>query len=108
MRDETAGHRHNRLQQLMHEELESLSRDEVTDPRLQDVHCTLVELSVDYRSARVHFVTAPDHESAADIAKVEKAFVRATTFLQGRLAEALDLKRTPALRFVYDRDGAAR
>jgi ribosome-binding factor A len=28
--------------------------------------------------------------------------------LQGRLAEALDLKRVPALRFVYDRDGAAR
>ncbi len=92
----------------MHEEVESLIRDEVTDPRLQEVHCTLVELSVDYRSARVHFVTAPGKESPAEIAKVDKAFDRATAFLQSRLGEALDLKRVPALRFVYDRDGAAR
>jgi ribosome-binding factor A len=108
VRDENAGHRHTRLQQLIHEELESLVRDEVTDPRLEGVRCTSVELSVDYRSARVNFVLPPGDESPARIAKVDKAFERATPFLRARLGDALDLKRVPQLRFLYDRDGAAR
>lgn len=97
------GHRHERLQQLIFEELAGLFRDEVTDPRLDDVRCTGVELSVDYRSARVRFVLP----EGADLKKAERAFERAAAFLQTRLADALDLKRVPALRLVYDHDAAA-
>jgi len=49
---QAAGHRHARLQQILREELGALVRDELSDPRLDEVMVTSVELSVDYRNAR--------------------------------------------------------
>jgi ribosome-binding factor A len=95
--DEGAGHRHARLQGLIFEELRALLRDDVSDPALNDVTITAVVLSVDYRHARVHFALA-----TGDRAQAERAFVRATPFLRARLADAIDMKRVPDLRFVFD------
>jgi ribosome-binding factor A len=100
---EGGGHRHARLQSLMEEEIGALLRDEIVDPRLEDVRCTGVELSPDYRSARVRFLLPPERASARDIQQAERAFEKAGAFLRARLGEALDLKRVPELRFVYDR-----
>jgi ribosome-binding factor A len=100
------GHRHQRLQQLIDEELVALLRDEVQDPLLDDVRITSVELSVDYKSARVRW--AAFDESRAYVAKLDKALERATPFLRARLGEALDLKKLPTLSFMFDRDAAAR
>ena len=93
--DESAGHRHARLQSLILEELRSLLRDDVSDPALGDVLVTAVVLSIDYRHARVHYTSA--HRSRA-----EPALARATPFLRARLGEAIDVKRVPDLRFVHD------
>jgi ribosome-binding factor A len=106
MRDEHAGHRHTRLQQILREELESLLRDELTDPRLEGLRCTGVELSVDYRSARVRFFVPDENATPANLAKVMRGLERATPFLHARMGEALEMKRLPALHFVYDRDAA--
>src|SRR5258706_6887428 len=99
--DEGAGHRHARLQELVQRELESLLRDEMEDPRLAEVRVASVVLSVDYRHARVHFtvVRSPDG-SPVEPSAVSRALERATPFLRARLAEAVDLKRVPELRFV--------
>ncbi len=98
------GHRHERLQQLMAEELAGLLRDEVTNPILDDVRLERLELSVDYRAARVAFYTlAEAEETRASVERLEHALEKATPFLRRRLGEALDLKRLPELRFVYDR-----
>ena len=99
------GHRHGRLPQLIEEELAGLFRDEVTDPRLEGVRVSGVELSPDYRSARVRYVLRGD---TAELAKVERALERATPFLRARLGEALDLKRLPELVFKHDRDAEAQ
>ena len=95
----TSGHRAERLEQILLEEVGSLLRDEARDPRLGDVSTTRVELSVDYKSARVFYVLPEGVHQGA----VERALVRATPFLRARLAEALALKQVPALRFVHDR-----
>ncbi len=101
--DEAAGHRHARLQELIFEELRALLRDDVSDPALAEVALTGVVLSVDYRHARVHFAL-PGGEDDARRARptVERAFARATPFLRARVAEAIDVKRVPDLRFVFD------
>jgi ribosome-binding factor A len=96
-----AGHRHVRLQQIVEEEVAALLRDEVSDPRLAGVIVTRVELSVDYKNAKVGFVL-PRARPDADRVEVERALVRAGAFLRARLAEAVDLKAVPALRFVWD------
>lgn len=95
------GHRHARLQQLIAEELAALLRDEVVDPRLEDVRVASVALSVDYRSARIGYVTQGNRQ------QVERGLERAAAFLRRRIGEALDLKRIPQLKFVYDADAAA-
>jgi ribosome-binding factor A len=99
------GHRHQRLQQLIEEELTSLLRDEVQDPRLEDVRLIGVTLSIDYKSARVRYLVADD--SRQNLQKVERALEKAAPFLRARLGEALDLKKLPTLAFAYDRDAAA-
>ena len=96
--EEGAGHRHLRVQSLVLEELRALLRDDVSDPALANVRVVAVVLSVDYRNAKVHFVLsgAPDMRRP-----VEQALGRATAFLRARLADAIEMKRVPELRFVF-------
>jgi ribosome-binding factor A len=97
--DEGGGHRHARLQDLILEELRALLRDDVGDPALAGVRVTAVVLSADYRHARVHFAIRGE---ARERAAVERALARVTPFLRARLADAIDMKRVPELRFVFD------
>ena len=79
-------------------------REDIADPALIGARITSLVLSVDYRHARVHFalqgggVINVDQERAS----VERAFERATPFLRAQLADAIDIKRVPDLRFVFD------
>jgi ribosome-binding factor A len=99
----STGFRHLRLQELIVEELRALLRDDVSDPTLYGVRITALVLSVDYRHARVHFALQASEEQARDRrARVEHGLLRATPFLRARLADALELKRVPDLRFVFD------
>ena len=97
--NEGAGHRHLRLQGLILEELRALLRDDVADPALLTVRITAAVLSVDYRQARVHYATLGHAVSSSG---EERALLRVTPFLRARLADALDLKRVPDLRFLFD------
>ncbi len=107
------GERGLRLQELIREEVSSILRDEVQDPRIQDVRITGVELSVDASRARLWYTTdGPDTESRR--AAIEAGLTRATRFLRARLAESIALKRTPDLVFrrdpathAFDQDVAA-
>ena len=106
--EESSGYRHGRLEGLILEELRSLLRDDVADPALDGVQITAATLSVDYRHARVHFAVrgdgrgegSPDTHDARR--RVERSLARATPFLRARLADAIDLRRVPDLRFVFD------
>jgi ribosome-binding factor A len=101
---EGAAHRHGRLERLILEELRALLREDIADPTLFDARITSLVLSVDYRHARVHFALRGG--GSADVGReralVERAFARATPFLRAQIAEAIDLKRVPDLRFVFD------
>ena len=90
--------RHQRVESSILEELRSILRDDVTDPELEGVRLTAIVLSPDSKKARVHFAVPRGRPRTA----VLRAFTRATGFLRGRLAEGVELKRTPDLRFVYE------
>jgi ribosome-binding factor A len=98
--EEGAGHRHLRVQSLVLEELRALLRDDVSDPDLIEVRVVAVALSVDYRHAKVHFVLSGS--SAVEPRQTRRALERATSFLRARLGEAIEMKRVPDLRFVFD------
>jgi ribosome-binding factor A len=98
--EEGADHRHLRVQSLVLEELRALLRDDVSDPALTEVRFVAAVLSVDYRHARVYF--ALSRASPGEPREVEWALRRATPFFRARLAEAIEMKRVPELRFVFD------
>jgi ribosome-binding factor A len=106
---QAAGHRHARLQQILLEELGALVRDELSDPQLDGVMVTSVELSVDYRNARVRFwaarATPPSRDERE---RLERAIARAAPFLRASLANSVDLKQVPALNFLWDRGADER
>ncbi|MBX3207700.1 MAG: ribosome-binding factor A [Labilithrix sp.] len=91
-------HRHQRVEASILEELRSVLRDDVTDPELEGVRLTAIVLSPDSKVARVHYAVPRARPRTA----VDRAFTRAAGFLRGRLAEGVELKRTPDLRFVYE------
>ncbi|MBK6691659.1 MAG: ribosome-binding factor A [Myxococcales bacterium] len=97
---DTLGARIERLNLVLFEELAALVQDELRDPRLADVILCKLELSVDARTARVHYlVRGPDGPGRG--ARVADGLTRATPFLRARLAEAVDLKRAVDLRFIH-------
>ncbi len=98
--DDAGGHRHARLERVLVDEIRALLRDDVSDPDLAPVLVTAIALSVDYRHARVHF--ALTGVGVAARARVERALARATPFLRAQLADTIELKRVPDLRFVLD------
>jgi ribosome-binding factor A len=99
--DKGAGYRIVRLQELILEELRSLFRDDIEDPTLDGVRIVGLVLSADARHARVHYALV-DVRQGDTRAPVERALVRATPLLRARIADAIDVKRVPELRFIFD------
>ena len=92
------GHRQARLEHTIGRELTLLLQD-ASDATLLDVTVGAVSLSADGALARVHY-TVPAGLSTAAIRNIHTALERATGYLRAGLADGLDLKRTPSLRFV--------
>lgn len=92
--------RHLRIQSTLFQEVSRLFRGELSDPLLEGVSITSLELTPDGRNARLGF-TLPPELAATGPTPVEEALTRASGFIRSQLALGLDLKRVPHLRFVY-------
>jgi ribosome-binding factor A len=92
--------RHLRVQSTLFQEVSRLFRGELSDPLLEGVSVTSLELTPDGRNARIGF-TLPPELAHVGPAPVEEALARASSFIRSQLALGLDLKRVPHLRFVY-------
>ncbi len=77
---------------------------EVRDPRVRDVTVTRVEMAPDMRSATVHVsvMGSPSRELLA-----LRGLANAAGFLQSRIADRIETRYTPRLRFEID-DGVKR
>ncbi|HHI75811.1 MAG TPA: 30S ribosome-binding factor RbfA [Gammaproteobacteria bacterium] len=83
----------------MQRELAQILREEVRDPRLEQVTIQEVRVVRDLSHARVFF-TVLDRDQAR---KTEQALNKAAGFLRRKLGERMILRTIPALRFEYDR-----
>jgi ribosome-binding factor A len=85
---------------VRHALVEILRTESLTDPHLAGVSVTISEVRVspDLKHA-VCFVEPLGGQKAA---AVIEALNRAGKFLRGRLGHAVEMKFTPALRFVHD------
>jgi ribosome-binding factor A len=90
-------HRKERVNELIKRELVMLLKQDTKDPRFQDVVITDVIVSRDLGSAKVFFSVAEESQ------KIVSALLnKASGFFRSRLSKGLDLRHTPALRFIYD------
>ena len=93
-----------RVAELAEAELASLLLKEVKDPRVRHVVITRVEVAADLGRATVHFSRYGEGQgSEEEVAEGRKGLERAAGFLQARLGERLEIRRTPRLTFVPDR-----
>lgn len=91
--------RHLRVQSTLFQEVSLLFRSELSDPRLEGVSPASFELTPDGRLIRIGYTLTPAAVSGAR--EVQEALARASGYLRSQLAQHLDLKRVPQLRFIY-------
>ena len=72
---------------------------ELQDPRIQDVTVTYVEVSGDMRHAKVHVsVMGDEKHQQLSVSGLQSA----AGFLQAKIAQRIDLRFTPRLKFILD------
>jgi ribosome-binding factor A len=89
-----------RVNEALREVLSARIAEGLKDPRIGFVTVTAVETSPDLRHARVFVsVLGNDQEREESLAGLQ----RAHGVLQAEIAKVTHMKRTPELKFVYDK-----
>ena len=120
-------HRLNRINDLVQKELMDILKRESNDPRLNNLNITGVEVSRDLSVAKIYYTDfiSVGYVKTSDFAEfsgsdnrscknndidsnhkrnsVKKALDKASGFLRRELARRCDLRKTPELRFIYDK-----
>lgn len=91
--------RSDRVSGLIQEVLSYILKKEISDPRLQMATITEVKMSADLKLASIYYTTSGDKD-ARDAAA--QAFKRAHGYIKKKLAQQLELRYMPQLRFFYD------
>lgn len=93
--------RTDRVSEQIRKELATLLRDGVGDPRVRLITLTQVDLSPDFRNARVYW-SSPQADLQEGRAQISAGLESAASFLRRRLAAVLTIKRVPQLEFRHD------
>ncbi len=96
--------RTERIGEQLRGELSRLLRDEVSDPRIGMLTLTRVDVSPDLAQALVFWSLFDPRAAGREetLEKIGKGLESAASFLRRRVAQQLDLRRSPALEFRYD------
>lgn len=91
--------RAGRIADQIQRDLAELIRVEVKEPRIGLVTLTGVEVSSDFRHAKVYFTSLGEGDA---VKNAQLGLQRASGFLRSRLAGSLRLRVAPELHFIYD------
>lgn len=91
--------RTDRVAELIQRELAMLILKEVRDPTLGPVTVTLVKVASDLSFAKVYITQLTDDKP---IEQTLKTLNKMAGFLRFRLANTIDLRVVPHLKFIYD------
>jgi ribosome-binding factor A len=89
-----------RVAEAIRNEIATLLIGKVSDPSLQGVSITRVEVSDDLSDAKIYYSL---YGEGKDLEAVAAGFRRAAGFMRSHIARTLDLRYTPALQFRYDK-----
>jgi len=97
------GKKKKRIESLLAQEIPAIVQ-QLNDPRLGFITITSVELSNDFRSAKVSFSALGvegEEESAGRIRMYEKVLNRSAPTVQREIACRLNLRFTPKIEFTF-------
>ena len=94
-----SGSRAERIADHIKDEVSQLLSFEVKDPAVGLLTVTHVTMTSDMGLAHVYYTLVGDE---VERRKTAKALERATPFVRRRLAESMNLRRAPDVRFQYD------
>jgi ribosome-binding factor A len=92
-------HRQESVAKELQEEIGRIVDGEIDDPLIGFVTITGVDISPDLRHARVYYSVLGDDEQKRESGK---GIRRAAKYIRGLVAERMDLRYTPTLRFELD------
>lgn len=92
-------YRIERVNEIIKEILSEVLVGQIKDPRVGFVTITSVRVSSDFSTAKVYYTVMADEEKRAD---TERGLRSAKNFMRKVVADELDLRSAPELRFVYD------
>ncbi len=92
--------KNTRINGEVQRELAGIIRSEIKDPRISPVTCvTAVEVATDLKTCKAWISVLGDEKAQADTIEGLK---RAEGFIRRQLAQALNLRNTPEIRFILD------
>jgi len=91
--------RADRVSGLLQEVLSEILKRDIADPRLRMATITGVKMSADLKLANIYYSTSGDKNS---ITAAAQAFNSAHGYIKKKLAQQLELRYMPQLRFFYD------
>lgn len=90
--------RPQRVAEQIRRELAAIFSRDARDPRFAQLTISAVEVSRDLSNAKVFIIPSADNE----IVGLLRALKKATGYLRRGLAERLNIRNMPMLRFVHD------
>ncbi len=87
-----------RLNHAFQEEISMIIMREVKNQELKMITITGVETSSDLSYAKVFFTMLDSEKRTA----IEEALKKAAPFIRKKLAERVEVRHTPELKFIYD------
>lgn len=96
-----SGSRAERIADQVKDQVSQLLSFEVKDPAVGLLTVTRVKMTSDMGMAHVYYTLVGDDEERR---KTARALDRATAFVRRRLAEDMNMRRAPEIRFHYDDD----
>ncbi|OGC35183.1 ribosome-binding factor A [candidate division WOR-1 bacterium RIFOXYB2_FULL_48_7] len=91
--------RQDRLGELIRQEVSSILRARVSDPRIGFVSLTKVKISPDLADASIYVSIYGDEQTKRDSLA---GLASATNFIRGELGERIEFRLVPQLRFIRD------
>ena len=87
-----------RLNHAFQEEISMILMTEIKDEDMKFVTITGVETTSDLSYAKVYFTVLDDTKRKSTL----EALNGAASFIRGKLAERVEVRHTPELKFIYD------
>ena len=87
-----------RLNHVFQEEISMILMTEVKDEHIKFVTITGVDTTSDLSFAKVYYTVLDDSKKESTAEALEKA----APFIRTKLAERIEIRHTPELKFIYD------